>query len=154
GRHPFLEMEYLEGQSLDALRRKASGVGREIPLDLSVWIAAQILTGLDYAHDLADLDGKPLALVHRDVSPHNVMLPYDGAVKLLDFGVAKAVDSTLETQTGIVKGKATYMAPEQARRDAVDRRADLFAVGVLLWEAIRGARYWGEKNEFEIFLNL
>ena len=153
GANPFLEMEYLEGHSLDALRRKTAG-GAAIPLDVAVWIIGQVLAGLDYAHELCDAGGKPLHLVHRDVSPHNVMLTYEGGVKLLDFGIAKVVDSTLETQSGVVKGKATYMAPEQARRGVVDRRADLFAVGVMLCEAIRGARFWGDQNEFEIFLHL
>ncbi len=154
GKSPFLEMEYLEGQSLDAARRKSSTTPNALPLDVSVWILGQVLGGLEYAHELTDPGGKELHLVHRDVSPHNVMLTYDGAVKLLDFGIAKAVDSTLETQSGVVKGKVTYMAPEQARRGEVNRRADLFAVGVMLCEAITGARFWGDQNEFEIFLHL
>jgi ABC-type branched-subunit amino acid transport system substrate-binding protein len=154
GPDPFLEMEYLEGQSLDAVRRRFASSQRTLPVALSVWIVAQVLAGLDYAHELPDRDGRPLGLVHRDVSPHNVMLTYDGGVKLLDFGIAKVVDSSLETGSGVVKGKATYMAPEQAARDPVDRRADLFAVGVMLCEAVTGSRYWGDRNEFEIFLAL
>jgi len=154
GRYPFLEMEYVEGQSLDALRRRASAAGAAIPIETSLWIVTQILAALDYAHELRDIDGTPLAIVHRDVSPHNVMLTYEGGVKLLDFGIAKAADSTLETQTGAIKGKATYMAPEQATGQALDRRADLFAVGILLWEVATGERFWGERNEFEIFLAL
>ncbi len=155
GPDPFLEMEYLEeGQSLDAVRRRFTSSRRTLPVALSVWIVAQVLAGLNYAHELSDRDGRPLGIVHRDVSPHNVMLTYDGGVKLLDFGIAKVVDSSLETGSGVVKGKATYMAPEQAARGQVDRRADLFAVGVMLCEAVTGTRYWGDRNEFEIFLGL
>ena len=154
GAHPFLEMEYLEGQSYDAVRRRLGSTDAGVPLELAAWIIARILDGLEYAHELRSDEGQPLNLVHRDVSPHNVMLTYDGGVKLLDFGIAKAVDSSLETRTGVVKGKVTYMAPEQASRGVVDRRADVFAAGVMLWEAMAGTRYWGDKNEFEIFLGL
>ncbi len=153
GKHYYLEMEYLEGQSYDALIRLAkrkSGV----PLEVSCWILTEVLAGLEHAHELVDLGGKRLDIVHRDVSPHNVMVTYDGTVKLLDFGIAKAADSQSETQTGAVKGKITYMAPEQATRKPTDRRADLFAVGVMLWQALTGERMWGEANDFEIFVKL
>ncbi len=153
GKHYFLEMEYLEGQSYDALVRQAPR-SSGIPLEVSCWILAQVLAGLHHAHELVDLDGTRLQVVHRDVSPHNVMVTYEGSVKLLDFGIAKAADSQSETQTGVVKGKITYMAPEQATRKAVDRRADVFAVGVMLWQALAGARMWGDANDFEIFVKL
>jgi hypothetical protein len=156
GKHYFMEMEYLEGQSYEALVRRAAPrerAGRD-DLALSIFILSQTLTGLHYAHELVDLDGTPLRVVHRDVSPHNVMITYDGGVKVLDFGIAKATDSQSETQTGIVKGKVTYMAPEQAARRAVDRRADIFAVGVMLWQALTGARLWGDADDFEIFAKL
>jgi tRNA A-37 threonylcarbamoyl transferase component Bud32 len=155
GKHYFLEMEYLEGQSLDALVRHAhlSDAGG-VPIVTSAWILTQILAGLHYAHELRDLDGTKLDIVHRDVSPHNVMVTYEGEVKLLDFGIAKAASSRAETQTGVVKGKITYMAPEQATRRPVDRRADVFAVGVMLWQAITGERVWGDANDFEVFVKL
>ena len=100
------------------------------------------LGGLHYAHELADYDGAPLNVVHRDVTPQNVFVTYDGSVKVVDFGIAKAVDSSSETRTGVVKGKVTYMAPEQARGERVDRRVDVYAVGVMLWEAIARRRMW------------
>jgi tRNA A-37 threonylcarbamoyl transferase component Bud32 len=153
GKHYFLEMEYLEGQSYDALIRHAKKAGG-VPLEVSCWILSEVLAGLQHAHELVDLGGKRLEIVHRDVSPHNVMVTYDGTVKLLDFGIAKAADSQSETQTGVVKGKVTYMAPEQATRKPVDRRADLFAVGVMLWQALTGQRLWGDANDFEIFIKL
>ncbi len=154
GKHYFLEMEYLEGQSLDALQRRAAQDARGLPLPLALWILAQTCAGLHYAHELADFDGSPLRVVHRDVSPHNVFVTYDGQVKLLDFGIAKAADSGNETQSGLVKGKARYMAPEQATREKVDRRADVFALGVILWQTLTGERLWGDLGDPEIFVKL
>jgi serine/threonine-protein kinase len=154
GKHYFLEMEYLEGQSLDSLLRRARAAVVAVPLPVVVWILSQTLAGLHYAHELTDLDGTPLHVVHRDVSPHNVFVTYEGHVKVLDFGIAKAADSQDETTTGAIKGKVTYMAPEQAARGSVDRRADLFAVGIMLWQALAGKRLWEGLGDFEIFLRL
>jgi serine/threonine-protein kinase len=153
GRHYFLEMEYLEGQTLDALQRRAGKSGG-LPLPVVLWILSQACAGLHYAHDLKDLDGRPLHVVHRDVSPHNVMVTYDGFVKVLDFGIAKAADFSGDTQTGMVKGKARYMAPEQLARGVVDRRADVFSVGVMLWQTLTGERLWGDASDIEIFVKL
>lgn len=153
GKHYFLEMEYLEGQSLTALTKRAARAGG-LALPLAVYVLAQTLGGLHYAHELVDHDGAPLSVVHRDVSPHNVLVTYDGEVKVLDFGIAKAAGSSSETKTGFLKGKVTYMAPEQVARKALDRRVDIFAVGVMLWEALTGARMWGDLDDFEIFLKL
>jgi serine/threonine-protein kinase len=154
GKHYFIEMEYLEGQPLSAIMRRGSSKGGNVPLPLGLWIVAQALAGLHHAHELRDLDGKPLHVVHRDVSPHNVFVTYDGGVKVLDFGIAKAADSQGETTTGLVKGKATYMAPEQAAHRPLDRRADVFAAGVMLWEILTGRRLWEGLDDFEIFLKL
>jgi ABC-type branched-subunit amino acid transport system substrate-binding protein/tRNA A-37 threonylcarbamoyl transferase component Bud32 len=154
GQRFCIEMEYLEGQSLDAIARYFRKHDKVPHVALSVWTLAQVLAGLDYAHELKDMSGQPLRIVHRDVSPHNVIVTYDGAVKVLDFGIAKAAGSSVETRSGVVKGKATYMAPEQAARRDVDRRADVFAVGVMLWELLVGQRFWGELSDGEIFLKL
>ncbi len=153
GKHYFLEMEYLEGQSFTALTKRAARAGG-LALPLAVYVLTQTLAGLHYAHELTDHDGSPLAVVHRDVSPHNVFVTYDGRVKVLDFGIAKAAGSSSETKTGFLKGKVTYMAPEQAAKRPLDRRADIFAVGVMLWEALTGVRMWGDIDDFEIFLKL
>ena len=154
GKHYFLEMEYLEGQSLHALMRRAGFAHVVVPLDVTLWILAQALAGLHHAHELRDLDGAPLSVVHRDVSPHNVLITYDGNVKVLDFGIAKAADSRDETATGAVKGKITYMSPEQAARRPADRRADIFAAGVILWEALAGKRLWSDLGDLEILVKL
>jgi eukaryotic-like serine/threonine-protein kinase len=138
GNH-FLAMDYLDGQPLHAVLRKASRSG--MPLDLHVRILAESLTGLHYAHTLRDFDGTPLCVVHRDVSPQNVFVTYDGQVKVVDFGIAKAVGAATNTQSGTFKGKLSYVAPEQAAGDAIDARADVFSVGVMLWEAIAGRRF-------------
>jgi serine/threonine protein kinase len=153
GVHYFIEMEYLEGQTYDALVRRASAAGG-VPLTHSVWVLKEVLDGLRYAHELRDARRTLLEIVHRDISPHNVFVTYQGAVKILDFGIAKAADSTEETRTGIVKGKPTYMSPEQAARQKVDHRADLFAVGVMLWEALTGERLWGGASDAEILSRL
>jgi hypothetical protein len=156
GQHYFIEMEHLDGQTLEALGRKlgAAEPPRRLPLPLALHLVSEILAGLDYAHELEDVDGTKLHVVHRDVSPHNVFVTYDGRVKLLDFGIAKAKGAASDTATGVVKGKLTYMAPEQAMRLSVDRRADVFSVGVILWQFLTGRRLWLDTPESQIYLKL
>jgi len=147
GRH-FLVMEWLDGQPLHkVLARMPEGA---LPLPHRVRILCDTLSALHYAHELTDFDGTPLGIVHRDVSPQNVVVTFDGTVKLVDFGIAKASLSSTETQVGILKGKVAYMAPEQARGERVDRRADVFAVGMMLWEVLVGRRMWKGKTDREI----
>ena len=131
-RAPYMAMEFLDAQPLSRLRREVP----KLPPALAAHIAAEALAGLHYAHELRDFGGAPLAVVHRDVSPGNVMLTYEGGVKVLDFGIAKAAFSK-EVATEDFKGKLEYMAPEQALLEEVDRRADIFSVGVMLFEARR-----------------
>jgi hypothetical protein len=142
-------MEWLEGQPLHALLGRAPG-GR-LPLAAHVFILTKVLAALEYAHDFCDYDGTPLNLVHRDISPQNVFVTYDGIVKLMDFGIAKIAGSEALTQAGVVKGKIGYVAPEQVMGDPVDRRADLFAVGVMLWEALVGRRLYAGEARHTIF---
>ena len=133
-----LVMEYLEGQTLGQLLRR---VGRErIALEDQVWMLTQVLAGLGYAHALVDFDGTPLGIVHRDVTPTNVFVTAAGEVKLLDFGIAKAVGSVSLTRQGLVKGKVGYAAPEQCLAQPSDARSDIFSVGMMLWEAIAKRR--------------
>ncbi|WP_437994788.1 bifunctional serine/threonine-protein kinase/ABC transporter substrate-binding protein [Sorangium sp. So ce185] len=143
----FTVMEYLEGQPLNAIMRAvAQGEPGADGFARGVWvrIVADVLGGLHYAHELCDYDGTPLGIVHRDVSPHNIFVTYDGAVKLLDFGIAKASINTDLTETGKLKGKTSYMAPEQAADSAgIDRRADVFVAGIVLWELLTRERLFG-----------
>jgi hypothetical protein len=136
----FMAMEYLEGQSLGRLRARLGRQG--LPLALHVQVLCDVLAGLHYAHELVDYDRQPLGVVHRDANPENIFITYDGAVKVMDFGIAKAHDQSSETVAGTIKGKVTFMPPEQARGDLLDRRADVFAAGVMLWEAATGVRMW------------
>lgn len=134
---PFIVMEYLDGQPLARVQQRARSLGDAdaFPLELSLQVLCEVLEGLDYAHRLTSYEGRPLGIVHRDVSPQNVFITYAGVTKLVDFGIAKSLESG-RTRAGVVKGKVAYMAPEQVLGAPLDRRADLFAVGVLLWEAI------------------
>jgi serine/threonine protein kinase len=136
----FITMEYLEGQPLHRVVRRARKQGQPTPLALQLRALVDVLAGLEYAHSLTDFDGAPLGLVHRDVSPQNVMTTYDGHIKLLDFGIATALGNLRQSRGGVVQGKASYMAPECVFGQAIDRRADVFAAGAMLWEAILWSR--------------
>lgn len=149
----FIAMEFLEGQPFNAVLNRCFVLGT-LPLDLRLRVLLQVLDALEYAHTLRSYDGKPLGVVHRDVSPHNVFVTYEGAVKLLDFGIAKSLAAGHATRPGVLKGRLGYMAPEQVTGRAVDRRADVFSVGVMLWEAISGRRLWHGRSEAEIVRTL
>jgi phosphate transport system substrate-binding protein len=132
----FIAMEYLDGQPLDKIIREMKKLDRYLEPRWCARIVADALSGLHYTHELCDYSGTPLSIVHRDVSPHNLFLTYEGNVKVLDFGVAKTAVKTNETAVGVLKGKLAYMAPEQAAGQPVDRRADIFSMGVVLWELL------------------
>lgn len=148
----FFVMEYLEGRTLhDVLRLKGD---RALPKAAILRIVCDMLSGLHYAHELTDYDGKHLRIVHRDVSPRNVIVTYDGQVKLLDFGVAKAAGREQETQAGELKGRVPFMAPEHVSDTEIDRRADIFSTGVLVREALTGVRVWQGAAELDILREL
>ena len=134
----FIAMEYLEGQPLQAIVSTKNTRVKPLDETTAAFVAMQALKGLHYAHELADYDGTPLGVVHRDVSPHNLFITYQGEVKLLDFGIAKAALNSTQTETGVLKGKIRYMAPEQIGERNVDRRADIYALGIVLWEMLAG----------------
>ena len=144
---PYLAMEYLDGQPVSRVLAQARRLERALPTELALQLVIDALGGLAYAHDLADFDGRPLGIVHRDVSPQNMFWTYDGELKLVDFGVAKFALHSHETEAGVVKGKLTYMAPEQARGLPIDRRADLFVVGIVLWELLAGRRLFRAPSQ-------
>ena len=149
-----LEMEFLDGQSLHRIVKRAHNTGKKLDTRMILHIMRGLLGALDHAHDITDLDGTPLNVIHRDVSPQNIFITFEGKVKLIDFGIAKAVDQEEVTQCGIVKGKVRFMAPEQARAEVLDRRVDIFAAGILMWELLTGERYWGKTRELEIVRRL
>ncbi|HEY2746714.1 MAG TPA: serine/threonine-protein kinase, partial [Polyangia bacterium] len=132
---------------------KRFGARGGFPQRMALSVLRDVLSALDYAHELTGFDGKPLGFVHRDVSPHNIFLTFEGHTKVIDFGIAKARDSSLETKTGVLKGRANYMAPEQLTRKA-DRRSDIFSVGAVLFEVLSGRRLWQGMGEIEILAAL
>jgi len=136
----FLAMEYLDGQPLSALLERLKDRGG-LPLHIHLQILTEVLAGLHYAHELTEYDGTKFQIVHRDVSPQNIFVTYDGQVKVVDFGIAKATVGDGSTTPGVFKGKFGYAAPEQVRGEAVDARTDVFAMGVIMWEALTMKRF-------------
>jgi eukaryotic-like serine/threonine-protein kinase len=150
GSRPYIVMDYLDGQTLArVLRKKVQG----FTLEMHLTVISQALDGLHYAHHQENFDGSTTSIVHRDVSPQNVFITYDGQVKVVDFGIAKASDTTVETRTGVFKGKPAYMAPEQLQGDS-SPRGDVYSIGVMLWEAIVGQRMWPKKSDVEVLTSL
>lgn len=145
----YLVMEYVEGETLARLLNLSHQAGTPVPTNVTVRIFLDVLAGLQVAHDLVGDDGAPLDIVHRDVSPQNILVGVEGAAKITDFGVAHAADRLAHTRTGQLKGKFSYMAPEQALGKVVDRRADVFALGTCLWEALVCKRLFKGDNEAE-----
>jgi serine/threonine-protein kinase len=150
----FIVMEFLDGQPLSRIRRHARKNGAPAPLGIYLRVFADVLSGLHYVHELKDAEGVPLGVVHRDVTPQNVFVTYDGCAKVVDFGIAKARARQVETRIGVVKGKLSYIAPENVRGEPIDRRSDIFSVGVMLWEAAAGKRFWQGLDELAIYQRL
>jgi serine/threonine-protein kinase len=150
----FVVMEYVHGESLSKLLRAARRDDAPAPLAVTSAILCGVLHGLHAAHEARDQRGEPLGMVHRDVSPHNILVGHDGIARLVDFGVAKAAGRLHTTQDGQIKGKLAYMAPEQLRGEALDRRTDVYAAGVVLWEMLTGKRLFGADNEGETVTNV
>ena len=148
--HYFMAMEYVEGKDLRNFLKKAYSEDRKIPLDVAIYTMISLLEGLHYAHTKKDNFNKPLEIIHRDISPQNIMISYEGDVKILDFGIAKAKGSLSETQAGILKGKFSYMSPEQARGKELDQRSDLFSAGVIFHELLTVKSLFGDQSEIRI----
>ncbi|HUS33651.1 MAG TPA: protein kinase [Kofleriaceae bacterium] len=146
----FFTMEFVHGQDVRTVRQDAKKRNDPVPLGVALAIVHGTASALEHAHELTGPDGKHLGLVHRDVSTSNVMVSYDGAVKLLDFGIARASSSTHKTQTGMLKGKIAYMSPEQCRGTPLDRRSDLFSLGIVMFELTVGRRPFRGDTDFAI----
>ncbi len=144
----YIAMEYVSGRDLRHLMEKFRKKKELMPTAMAVFIASKMCEGLDYAHRKKDARGMDLNIVHRDVSPQNILLSYEGEVKIIDFGIAKAANRAQKTQAGILKGKFGYMSPEQVRGLPIDRRSDIFAVGVILYEMLTGEKLFVGESDF------
>ncbi|MBL6989545.1 MAG: serine/threonine protein kinase [Bacteriovoracaceae bacterium] len=152
----FAVLEYIHGKNLNEFIKALQEHKKCFPIDVAVYITSQICLGLDYAHKFVDkLTGKRQHLIHRDISPHNVMLDYDGQVKVIDFGIAKADTNTEQTQAGTIKGKVAYLAPEYLMENIkLDPRYDQFAVGLTLWEMLFGRRLFVGDNDMAVIKSI
>ncbi len=149
GQRHFLVMELLRGRTLLEVSRAAHARGKRVPYEIVAWIGARIADALHYAHELVDDQGTPIHVVHRDVNPANIFVTQEGVPKLIDFGLAKARDRIASTAIGVVKGKLAYLAPEQAHGKPADRRSDVFALGVTLWETALDRRLFHDDSDVE-----
>jgi serine/threonine-protein kinase len=145
----FLAMEYIHGEDVRRMWKRAVTMGLELPVPLACRIVTDACAGLDYAHKKADPSGKPLGTVHRDVSPQNILVSFEGEVKVVDFGIAKAADQATVTRSGVLKGKYSYMSPEQAAGKRVDCRSDVFALGVVLYELLTHTRLFKRSSDMQ-----
>jgi serine/threonine-protein kinase len=150
----YLVMDYIEGDNLAGLRRAAQRLGEAVPVDVALRVATDALAGLHAAHELVDNAGRLIGVVHRDFSPHNILVGTDGVTRLTDFGIAKIAMTAGHTRTGKIKGKIAYMSPEQARGNKVDRRCDVWAAGVVVWELLTGERLHSAEDEIALLLKI
>lgn len=145
----YIAMEYLFGKDLRFTFKRTIEKNISIDIEISLYIVSQLLSGLDYAHTLNDFSGKPLKIIHRDIGPQNIFITYDGQVKIIDFGIAKAATQDTNTQIGTIKGKVSYMSPEQANGDVVDHRSDVFSAGIVLYELLTLRKMY-EGDTFQV----
>jgi serine/threonine-protein kinase len=146
----YLVMELVDGDSLARTRRVAAQQGVRIPINVALRIVADACAGLHAAHELRDPAGRTMEVIHRDVSPQNILVSSSGSVKIIDFGIAKARDRLVSTQAGVLKGKLQYMAPEQAKGEPIDRRVDIWALGVIMYELFAGRRPFEARYELDV----
>jgi serine/threonine protein kinase len=149
GEQHYIAMEYLHGHDLSRTLRRMRSQRLPLMFQQAITIVREVAAGLHYAHERVGDDGNLLNIIHRDVSPHNVFLTYSGEVKVVDFGIAKANSQVARTRTGVLKGKVAYMSPEQAMGEPVDRRTDVFSIGIVLWELTTGRWLYRRKSELE-----
>jgi serine/threonine protein kinase len=151
---PFIAMEYVSGRDLYRVLKRLAAMNRKFPWRLATLVISEVCTGLQFAHDFRSPDGQPQEIVHRDVSPRNIVLSFDGEVKLTDFGVARARDREEHTEHGVIKGKVRYISPEGAKGEEVDRRSDLFSLGIVLAEMLTMAPLRDAPNEMVMLLDI
>jgi serine/threonine protein kinase len=144
----FIALEYVHGRDLRSIFDRMRNRAETLPIAMACYVTMQVCEGLDYAHNKRDAQGRELNLVHRDISPQNVLIGYEGECKLIDFGIAKAAGKASKTQAGILKGKFGYMSPEQVRGLPIDKRSDIFAVGIVLYELLTGERLFIGESDF------
>jgi serine/threonine-protein kinase len=145
----FIAMEYIHGEDVRRVWKHAANRGTQMPIPLVCRVVMDACAGLDYAHKKTDAAGKPLGIVHRDISPQNILVTFEGGVKVVDFGIAKAADQATVTRSGVLKGKYSYMSPEQANGQRLDFRSDIFALGVVLHELLSGQRLFKRANDIQ-----
>lgn len=150
---PYIVMEWIDGRNLRQYLNRYAEKGAPFPVELAAYLIEQAAAGLDYAHQFRDkVSGQSLDLVHRDISPQNILVSYDGSVKVIDFGIAKAATNSEQTRAGVIKGKPSYLSPEQIRGDVLDGRSDLFALAICFWELLTGKKLFSApgENEFAV----
>ena len=146
----FISMEYVDGADCFRILKAVSELNQEMPIAAALYVVRETMAGLDYAHNKTDDEGTPLRIIHRDISPQNILLSRHGEVKIVDFGIAKAANVSSKTRAGVIKGKLVYMSPEQSWGDPVDQRTDVFSAGIVLYEALTGGSVYHEKNPVKL----
>lgn len=146
----FISMEFINGINLRELLTRLKEKGEKFSEELVVYIISEVCKGLDYAHSKKDAEGNPLNIVHRDISPQNILLSFEGEVKIVDFGIAKAAMNISHTMAGILKGKISYMSPEQALGKPIDRKTDIFSTGLMLYELLANDKFFKGETQFEV----
>lgn len=150
GKAFFISMEFVDGADFFQILQRVTSHDQDLPIPAALFVACEALAGLDYAHSTVDAQGKPMKIIHRDISPQNILLSRSGQVKLVDFGIAKAANLSTKTRAGVIKGKLVYMSPEQSWGDPVDQRTDIFSAGVVLYEALTGGSLYVETNPVKL----
>jgi len=150
----YISMEFIAGVNLREVINRGKELKESIPLPICLFIISEVCKGLDYAHSKRDDHGQPLNIVHRDISPQNILISYEGESKIVDFGIAKAAQNVSHTTAGILKGKVTYMSSEQALGKPIDNRTDTFSTGLLLYELITGERFFTGETQLEVLKNI
>lgn len=150
GNDYFISMEFIHGVNLRDVLYRLREQNKKLPMELAAYVASEVSKGLDYAHRKTDSNNQPLGIVHRDISPQNILISYEGEVKIVDFGIAKAAMNISHTMAGILKGKIAYMSPEQAMGKTIDGRTDLFSLGIVLYECLTGKKLYTGESQFEV----